>query len=384
MKEHFKKIGYGFIIGFVFLSIIIMNNGNMVFGELLFYEIIPYYSFNENMSAVFDFKSTKKVDDKLVNSDKNNNKSKSKEDSKNTQEAVEVIGINDVDYQPEPDNSNIQNHFVKDNLKFDLEKLKDLSYLRQNFYIVDKKTGMTSDYFNAEKFLNADLSITKQGDMPKILVFHTHSREMFADSNTSDINEGIVGAGNRLCSVLENKYGIKTIHHTGSYDVVDGKTQIMGAYERMEPAIRKILADNPSIEVVIDLHRDGVNENVKLVKNINGKPTAQIMFFNGLCRINQNGKLNDISNLKNPYVDTNLALSFNMQLVANSLYPGFTRKVYLNAYRYSLHMSPKSMLIEAGAQTNTKEEIYNAMDILAEILNDVLCGNTSNTDTSAN
>lgn len=384
MKEHFKKIGYGFIIGFVFLSIIIMNNGNMVFGELLFYEIIPYYSFNENMSAVFDFKSTKKVDDKLVNSDKNNNKSKSKEDSKNTQEAVEVIGINDVDYQPEPDNSNIQNHFVKDNLKFDLEKLKDLSYLRQNFYIVDKKTGMTSDYFNAEKFLNADLSITKQGDMPKILVFHTHSREMFADSNTSDINEGIVGAGNRLCSVLENKYGIKTIHHTGSYDVVDGKTQIMGAYERMEPAIRKILADNPSIEVVIDLHRDGVNENVKLVKNINGKPTAQIMFFNGLCRINQNGKLNDISNLKNPYVDTNLALSFNMQLVANSLYPGFTRKVYLNAYRYSLHMSPKSMLIEAGAQTNTKEEIYNAMDILAEILNDVLCGNSSNTDTSAN
>ena len=61
-----------------------------------------------------------------------------------------------------------------------------------------------------------------------------------------------------------------------------------------------------------------------------------------------------------------------MQLMANSMYPNFTRKVYLNAYRYSLHMAPKSLLIEVGAQTNTKEEILNSMEPLADILARVL------------
>ena len=51
---------------------------------------------------------------------------------------------------------------------------------------------------------------------------------------------------------------------------------------------------------------------------------------------------------------------------------GFTRRIYINAYRYSLHMLPKSLLIEVGAQTNTKEEVLNSMDILAEILADVI------------
>jgi len=57
-----------------------------------------------------------------------------------------------------------------------------------------------------------------------------------------------------------------------------------------------------------------------------------------------------------------------MQVTANTLYPGFTRKVYLNAYRYSLHFMPKSMLIEVGAQTNTKQEALNAADLIAEII----------------
>ena len=96
------------------------------------------------------------------------------------------------------------------------------------------------------------------------------------------------------------------------------------------------------------------------------------MFFNGICRLNKNGALQSIQSLPNQYITDNLAFSFNMQLVANKLYPGFTRRIYINAYRYSLHMLPKSLLIEVGAQTNTKEEVLNSMDILAEILADVI------------
>ena len=140
----------------------------------------------------------------------------------------------------------------------------------------------------------------------------------------------------------------------------------------MEPDIRRVLQDNPTIEVVIDMHRDGVRSDVHLVEEVGGKQCAKIMFFNGLCRLNEDGKLEDLTSLPNTYLKDNLALSFNMQLMANSMYPNFTRKVYLNAYRYSLHMAPKSLLIEVGAQTNTKEEILNSMEPLADILARVL------------
>ncbi len=253
----------------------------------------------------------------------------------------------------------------------DFSKLTDIAALRKNFYIVDKKTLMTKDYFDVNKFLNTDLKIKKNGDFPKVLIFHTHSHEMFADSNPNDIFEGIVGAGERLKEKLEEK-GIKCIHNTDRFDVVDGKVKIMGAYERMEPTVRKILADNPSIEVVIDLHRDGIDESKKLVKTINGKPTAQIMFFNGICRIVKDGKLEETDGLSNPHVPVNLAFSFNMQAKAKQMFPGFSRGIYLNAYRYSLHMAPKSTLIEMGAQNNTKEEIFNAVDLLAEVIAKVI------------
>ena len=78
------------------------------------------------------------------------------------------------------------------------------------------------------------------------------------------------------------------------------------AYQLAEPDVRQILKDNPSIEVVIDLHRDGVAQGTHLVTEINGKPTAQIMFFNGLSRTRKNG---EIAYLNNPYREDNLATS---------------------------------------------------------------------------
>ena len=106
-----------------------------------------------------------------------------------------------------------------------------------------------------------------------------------------------------------------------------------------------------------------------LVTEINGKPTAQIMFYNGLSHTINSG---DLSYLPNPYIQDNLAFSLQMQLASERMYPGFVRHIYLKAYRYNLHLLPKSLLIEAGAQTNTVEEMKNAMEVLADTLCEVL------------
>lgn len=304
----------------------------------------------------------------ISDSKQNINKSETIKSSKNI---ISVIGVNDITYEDESDKQipKVENKNAIPQT-YDTSKFGDLDYLKNNFYIVDQRTRFTAEDFSAAEFLSKDLSINNKGNEPKVLIFHTHSHEGFSDSNVDNINDGIYGIGEMLANTLTNKYGIVTIHDDGRYDYVNGKAQIIGAYERMEPSIEKILADNPSIEVAIDLHRDGVPDTTRLVKNIDGKPTAQIMFFNGLCKYIEDGKL--ISGAKNPYLSDNLAFSFQLQLKSKELYPEFTRKIYLHAYRFSLHMKPRSLLIELGAQTNTMEEAKNAVEPLAKILSEIL------------
>jgi stage II sporulation protein P len=174
----------------------------------------------------------------------------------------------------------------------------------------------------------------------------------------------VVGVGDYLTSLLTEK-GFTVLHHKGQYDVGDRDH----AYSNAAPAIQQLLNDNPSIQVVIDLHRDGVNENTRLVTEQNGKKMAKIMFFNGLSRTTAAG---DIPYLKNPYIADNLAFSFQMQLAAAEYYPDLTRRIYLKGYRFNMHFCPKSMLVEVGAQTNTFEEAKNAMEPLSDLLAKVL------------
>lgn len=249
-----------------------------------------------------------------------------------------------------------------------LEKLKDFDYLMGHFYTVDSSTSVDPEQLNAQTLLGKDLTIDQSGEGPKVLIYHTHSQEAFADSRKGEESDTIVGVGEYLAQLLNETYQIPTLHHKGVYDLIDGKLDRSRAYELALPEVEKILKENPGIEVVIDLHRDGVGDSTHLVEEINGKPTAQIMFFNGMSRTKANGP---IEYLKNPYIEDNLAFSLQMQLAAQK-YPGFTRRIYLKSYRYNMHVTPKTLLVEAGAQTNTVEEMRNAMEILAETLDTVL------------
>lgn len=247
------------------------------------------------------------------------------------------------------------------------EKLNDFDFLIQNFYQVDNTTTIDGNQLNAQTLLERDMGLTHDAKTPQILIYHTHSQEGYADSLPGDLATSVVGVGDYLTNILTEKYGLNVIHHRGTYDVEDRDH----AYSKAGPALEQILAENPDIEVVIDLHRDGVREDTRLVTNVNGKAAAQIMFFNGLSRTTKTG---DIAYLSNPYITDNLALSLQMQLAAAEYYPGFTRRVYLKGYRYNMHYCPKTLLVEVGAQTNTFGEALNAMEPLADILNKVLTG----------
>ena len=250
-----------------------------------------------------------------------------------------------------------------------LNRLLNFDYLISRMFLVDPETILFSEDIDSYAFLQADLSIDRSVEGPKVLVFHTHSAEMFSGSNPEEPMTGVVGVGYYLAQILNEVHGIETKHYAGRFDIIGEGVDRRGSYERMEPVIRQILADNPSIQVVIDLHRDGVGDHVPpFVTYIDGMRTAQIMFFNGLSRRIRNGEAEAVPWLPNPYQRENLNFSFQLQVAANQLYPGLARRIYLRAFRYSLHMMPLSMLVEVGNQHNTQQDALNAMYPLADII----------------
>ena len=252
------------------------------------------------------------------------------------------------------------------------DMLKDYNYFVNLFYAIDSTTYAPEGLLDAENFMNMDLSIDLQGEEPKILIYHTHSQEAFADSRPGEWQDTVVGLGETLKNNLETRYGISVLHLTDTFDVIDGVTDRSAAYTYAEQRVREVLEEYPSIKVVIDLHRDGVAESTRLVTEIDGKETAQLMLLNGLCRTAATGP---IEYLQNPYLTENLAFSFKIQAKAAQYYPDLMRRIYLRSYQYNLHILPRSLLVECGAQTNTVEEVQNAMPLLADLLYLVLSGN---------
>lgn len=255
---------------------------------------------------------------------------------------------------------------------FTLDQLRDVNFLIRNFYFVDGTTVASDSLFNSDKLVNSDMTIRQSNDKPQILIFHTHSQEAFIDSRPGVEEDTVVGMGSLLTKVLSEQYNYNVIHDKTYYDVLKGYNK---SYSQAEAGLTKVLNENPSIEVIIDIHRNSGKEKVV---NINGKKTAQIMMFNGLCR-DHDGPMTD---LENPYLQDNLALSLQLQLKSFEMYPGLFNKNYLKAYRYNMHFRPKSLLVELGSVNNTVQSGKNAIVLFAQVLDSVLKGNGVEADTT--
>lgn len=250
-----------------------------------------------------------------------------------------------------------------------MEALRNYEYLLGQFFILDPNTATNPQQLNAAEFLSKDLTMEKKKEGPQILIYHSHSQETFADSREGKVEDTIVGVGDYLTRILRETYGYQVLHVRKTFDIIDGALDRSQAYDYARAYVEKVLEKNPGIEVIIDLHRDGVPEDRHLVTEINGKQTAQIMFYNGLSYTAANGPVTD---LPNPYIQDNLAFSFQLEYQAAQYYPDFYRGIYLAGLRYNLHLRPRALLLEAGAQTNTVGEVKNAMEPFADILNRVL------------
>lgn len=207
----------------------------------------------------------------------------------------------------------------------------------------------------------------------QVLIIHTHTTESYAEADrswydpdysprTADKSRNVIAVGDVIAEQLESA-GIKTLHVTTVHDY----PQYNGSYDRAAETISEYLKKYPSIEMVIDVHRDAITHDdgskVKPTCTIDGKKAAQVMIITG-C--DNNGKLYF------PEWDKNFIMATHLQKRIFSKYDGLMRPLYFAPFRYNMHLTPNSLLIEFGTDVNTLDEAKRSAKIVGEGLRDVL------------
>ena len=203
---------------------------------------------------------------------------------------------------------------------------------------------------------------------PQVLIFHTHSCEAYTPQGTDvyeasgefrtlEDSQSVIAVGDCLAKALEEK-GFGVIHDRSLYDY----PAYNGAYDRSGAAVRQLLEANPSIRVVIDLHRDSLGGARTEYPLPDGGTSAQVML---LLTTGENG-------LYHPSWRENLKLGLELQNRMELDHPGLARPLYLSPARYNQHLSPGALLVEVGTDANTLAEAKQAALLFAGCLGQVL------------
>ncbi len=228
-------------------------------------------------------------------------------------------------------------------------------------------SGTTGLSFDVQEMLRDPLELRKT-DGPQVLIVHTHGSEAYTNDQTyqytseeryrtTDTRFNVVQVGDRLTEVLEEN-GIQTIHCRTMFD----SPAYNGSYGRSLEEIERQLEAHPSIQIVIDLHRDDISlENggkMSLDWQSDGQEYARMMFVIG----------SDASGLRHDNWEQNLNWAVNLQAKLDAAYPGLMRAVNLRKQRFNQHLRPGSMIIECGASGNTLTQALRSIALFGNFL----------------
>lgn len=245
-----------------------------------------------------------------------------------------------------------------------------------NSFGLVKVKNVNKASINIEEILKERIDLSVNKDKPSVLIFHTHTTETYQIldrgfyetgfmTRTKDAGQNMVRVGKEICGEIE-KAGYKVIHDTEIHDL-----SYNGAYEHSRKKVEEYLKKYPSIQIVLDIHRDAIQQSdgtkIKPTATIQGKKAAQIMIISG-CQ----EKGNPIENF--PDWRYNLTFAVHLQNQLEKMFQGITRPLYFCPRKYNMNLSHCSLLVEVGSDSNTLEEaVYTGKCIgsaLGEIMKD--------------
>lgn len=229
-------------------------------------------------------------------------------------------------------------------------------------------TGGCTYTYEKQALLMQPSTLDFSGDGPKILIVHTHASEAYTPEpgftyepsdtlRTQDETRSVIRLGSEIARILEDA-GIETLHDTTHNDY----PSYDGSYARMQTIIESYLAQYPSIQMVLDVHRDAVEDRAgfpaALTANIDGEEYARLMLVVGT----------DEGGLTHPRWQENLANALKLQALVNRSAPGLCRDIDLRTERFNQHETDGSLLCEFGASGNTLSQALRTARVFADVL----------------
>lgn len=217
--------------------------------------------------------------------------------------------------------------------------------------------------------LNFDITDVSR---PVVLIYHTHTTETYilgnsdrfssdAPERSDDSSLNMLRIGDEITGVLEAS-GIGVIHDRTVYDSV-----YTGAYNKSREGVERILRENPSILITLDIHRDAIyysdTQRVRPCAEIKGEKAAQMMIITG-C---QDGNVTDF-----PHWESNLRFALQLQKAANDKYENLMKPVFFCMRKYNMDLTPYSLLIEVGTDVNTLQQAAYSGRLLGDVLADFI------------
>ena len=222
--------------------------------------------------------------------------------------------------------------------------------------------------FDKAALLTRPSALDFSGSGPKILIVHTHASEAYTpeagfsyepsgELRTQDETRSVIRVGSEIARILEDA-GIETLHDTTANDY----PSYNGSYARMETIIESYLAEYPSIQMVLDVHRDAVEDQAgfpaALSCTLDGEDYARLMLVVGT----------DEGGLGHPDWQENLANALKLQALLNRAAPGLCRDIDLRTERFNQHETKGSVLCEFGASGNTLSQALRTARLFADTL----------------
>jgi len=204
---------------------------------------------------------------------------------------------------------------------------------------------------------------------PTVLILHSHGTESYTptadtryeeyggDYRTDDDRYNLISIGDELTRLLQQA-GIGVIHDRTPYD----KDDYLDAYSNARAAIQAHLQKNPTIRLVLDLHRDAAayadGTQWATSATVNGQKSAQLMFVIGT----------DAGGNTHPNWKTNLSTAEKLHVLMEKQCAGITRPIHLRAQRFNQDLCPAAMIVEVGSAGNTHNDAMTAIPVLADAI----------------
>lgn len=219
--------------------------------------------------------------------------------------------------------------------------------------------------------LQQPLSWQLQKKEPTVLIIHSHGSESYEKTDkyeessayrTLNTDYNMISIGAELKRILEAG-GVQVIHDTQMHD----QPSYSASYSQARKSIKKYLEENPSICLVLDLHRDALEnkdgKQVAVRAKHDGKTVAQLMLVVGT----------DVR-LSHPDWPENMSLAVKLHALLEKSFPGICRPISFRSQRFNQDLSPGALLVEVGSAGNTHEEAMAAVQVLGQTVLELAAG----------